>query len=205
MVRTRQRTSDAIRFIVSKLTFGSRPSAHLSIEVDTNDLGALQFPRNVGHDAMKQTQHCISIFSAFLRKGEISSFQQCRVVYSLHSISSTNTTSNHSQSTRIRSMRISSNHHQSRNGVIFENDLMNDTGSWFPETDAVLHKIKQREGCRISSCKLVCNYFRMGSLLKSTLIEISIIRYDILDEPIYKLAIYSLSHNKSPRNHKPPY
>lgn len=37
-------------FRSDKLTLGRRPATNLASEVDLDDLGALQFPRNIGHD-----------------------------------------------------------------------------------------------------------------------------------------------------------
>jgi hypothetical protein len=85
---------------------GGSPSAHLSVEVDTNDLGGLQLPRNTGHD--------------------------------VDSVGSSDTTGDHTETSSVRSVRVGSDHHETRESVVLEDDLVDDTGSRLPETNTVL-------------------------------------------------------------------
>lgn len=82
------------------------PASNLASEVNTNNLGALEFPRNSSHD--------------------------------VDSISTTNTASNHSETTSVGSMRVGTDHQTTGESVVFEDNLMDDTRTGFPETKTVL-------------------------------------------------------------------
>ena len=84
---------------------GRGPAVHLSVEVDTNDLGGLELPRDVGHD--------------------------------IDSVGSSNTTGDHTETSGVGGVRVGSDHHETWEGVVLEDDLVDDTGSWLPETDTV--------------------------------------------------------------------
>lgn len=71
---------------------GSGPSVHLSVEVDTDNLGGFEFPRDVGHD--------------------------------INSVGSSDTTSDHTETTSVGGVGIGTNHHETGNSVVFENDLV---------------------------------------------------------------------------------
>jgi hypothetical protein len=107
-----------------QLTLWRRPTVHLSVKVDTDDLGGFQLPWDVGHD--------------------------------VDSVGTSDTTSDHTEATGVWRMRVSSNHHQTWDGVVFKDDLVaedealgmiqarssgefhsHDTGSWLPEADSV--------------------------------------------------------------------
>lgn len=90
-------------------TFGSGPTANLAGQVDTNDLGALEFPRDISHD--------------------------------VDGISTTDTTSHHSETTRIGGVRIGTNHEPTGEGIVLQNNLMNDTGTRFPKAKTVLRHV----------------------------------------------------------------
>lgn len=85
---------------------GGSPSVHLSVQVDTDNLGALELPRNVGHN--------------------------------VDSVGTTDTTGDHTQTTGVGGMRVSTDHHQTGNGVVLQDDLVDNTGSRLPESDSVL-------------------------------------------------------------------
>jgi hypothetical protein len=87
-------------------TFRGGPTANLACEVHADDLGALKFPRNTGHD--------------------------------IDSIRTTNTTRDHSQTTSIGRMRVGADHETTREGVVFKDNLMDDTRARFPESKTVL-------------------------------------------------------------------
>jgi hypothetical protein len=104
------------------LTLRSGPSSDLALEPDTDNLGTLELPRDVGHD--------------------------------IDSVSSSDSARDHTETSSVRGVRIGSDHHSSGEGVVLEDDLMDDTGSGLPETDAVLKNVerrKQRELWSVSS------------------------------------------------------
>lgn len=84
---------------------GSSPAADFTSKIDTNDLGALEFPRDSSHN--------------------------------VDGVSATDTASDHTETTRVGGMRVGADHEASRESVVFENDLMNDTRAGFPEAEAV--------------------------------------------------------------------
>ena len=55
----------------------------------------------------------------------------------VYSISTTYTYGHHAETTGIRSMRIGTHHHTSRKCIVFEHNLMDDSGTRSPETDMV--------------------------------------------------------------------
>ena len=55
----------------------------------------------------------------------------------INGISTANTDGNHSQSARIGCMRICSDHHPPGNCIVFNNYLMNDSCTRFPESDSI--------------------------------------------------------------------
>jgi hypothetical protein len=84
-----------VRVVSSTLarpTLWCGPSRHLSIKVDTNDLGRLELPRDIGHN--------------------------------IDGIRTSNTTSNHTETTSVRSVRIGTDHHQSWSCVVLKDDLV---------------------------------------------------------------------------------
>ena len=85
---------------------GRSPSTQFSSELDTNDLGALDFPRNVGHD--------------------------------IDRIGTTHTNGNHTEATGVRSMTIGTDHQTTRESVVFQDNLMDNTTARLPEADSVL-------------------------------------------------------------------
>jgi hypothetical protein len=89
-----------------KLTLGSGPAAHLAVKVNTDDLGALQLPRDTSHD--------------------------------VDGVGTTDTTSDHTETTGVGGVGVGTDHHETRHGVVLKNDLVDNTGSWLPETDTVL-------------------------------------------------------------------
>lgn len=72
----------------------------------SDDLGALQLPRQTGHD--------------------------------VDGIGTTDTTGDHTQTSRVRGVRVGTDHHETGDGVVFEDDLVNNSRTWLPETDSVL-------------------------------------------------------------------
>lgn len=90
----------------SLLTLGGGPSADLALETDTDDLGALKLPGNVGHD--------------------------------VDSVGSSNTAGNHAETSGVRGVRVGSDHETSGEGVVLEDDLVDDTRSGLPEAHTVL-------------------------------------------------------------------
>lgn len=74
----------------------------------SNDLGALQLPRDPGHD--------------------------------VDGVGTTDTTGDHTETSGVGSVRVGPDHHQTGDGVVFENDLVDNSRTWFPEPDAVLHE-----------------------------------------------------------------
>lgn len=85
---------------------GGGPSSDLSLELDTDDLGALELPRDVGHN--------------------------------VDGIGSSDSTGDHTETSGVGGVRVGSDHHSSGEGVVLEDDLVDDTGSGLPETDTVL-------------------------------------------------------------------
>ena len=93
-------------------TLWSSPSANLSSKLDTNVLGAFEFPWNTSHD--------------------------------VNGNGTTNTTSNHTQTTGVRYVRVRSDHQSTRECVIFRDDLMNNARARFPESHIVLQSEMSR-------------------------------------------------------------
>lgn len=58
--------------------------------------------------------------------------------HDIHRIGSTDSDGNHAQTACIRSMRIRTHHHTSRESVIFQYHLMDDTRSRLPESQSVM-------------------------------------------------------------------
>ena len=87
-------------------TLGGSPAANLASEVDLDDLGALQLPREASHN--------------------------------IDRVGTTNTASDHAETTSVRGVRIRTNHETAGEGIVLENDLVNDTGTGPPETKTVL-------------------------------------------------------------------
>jgi hypothetical protein len=95
-----------------KHTLWSSPSANLSSKLDTDDLGAFEFPWNTSHDG--------------------------------NGNGTTNTTSNHTQTTGVRCVRVRSDHRSTGECVVFEDDLMNNARARFPESHIVLQSEMDR-------------------------------------------------------------
>jgi len=60
------------------------------------------------------------------------------ISHNINGISTTNTTSNHAQTTGIGRVRVRPDHQSTGECVILEDDLMNDTRAGFPESHIVL-------------------------------------------------------------------
>ena len=58
--------------------------------------------------------------------------------HDVDSIGTTNTASNHTETTSIRSMRICADHQTTGERIVFEDDLVDDSRAGFPETETVL-------------------------------------------------------------------
>ena len=56
----------------------------------------------------------------------------------VYSVCAAHTDSNHTETTSVWSVTICTNHHPTRERIVFENDLMNDATTWTPETNTVL-------------------------------------------------------------------
>ena len=82
--------------IALQLTFGGGPSAHLAVEVDSNDLGRLELPWDVGHH--------------------------------VDGIGTTDTTCDHTETSGVGGVRISSDHHETGDGIVLEDNLVTTTG-----------------------------------------------------------------------------
>jgi hypothetical protein len=93
-------------------TFGSRPAADLASQVDTNNLGALELPRNTSHD--------------------------------IDGVSTADTTSNHSEAARIGGVRVGTNHKPTRESIVLQYDLVNDTRTGFPKAETILRNCHLR-------------------------------------------------------------
>src|SRR5690606_34931061 len=65
--------------------------------------------------------------------------------HNVDGISTTNTNSGHTETTSIGSVRISTNQETTRESIVFEDDLMDDTGPWLPETNAILGGGRRQE------------------------------------------------------------
>ena len=89
-----------------KRTLGRSPARELASKLDTNNLGGLKLPGEVGHN--------------------------------IDGISTTDTNGGHTETTSVGSVRVSSDHETTREGVVLEDDLVNDTRAGSPETDVVL-------------------------------------------------------------------
>ena len=63
----------------------------------------------------------------------------------IYGISTTYTYCHHAETAGIRSMRISTHHHTSRECIVFEHYLMDDSGTWSPETDMVFLRNRLQE------------------------------------------------------------
>lgn len=87
-------------------TLGSSPARELASQLNTNDLGSLQFPGKVGHD--------------------------------VNSIGTADTDSSHTETTSIGSVRVSTDQETTGEGIVLEDDLMDDTGAGTPEANVVL-------------------------------------------------------------------
>lgn len=60
------------------------------------------------------------------------------ICHDVDSISTTNTTSDHTQTTRVRGVRVGTDHKSTREGIVFQNDLVDDTRARLPETETIL-------------------------------------------------------------------
>jgi hypothetical protein len=56
----------------------------------------------------------------------------------VYCVGTTNTDGDHTEATCIRRVAVGTDHHTAGEGVVFEDDLVNDTSTWLPETDVVL-------------------------------------------------------------------
>jgi hypothetical protein len=66
--------------------------------------------------------------------------------HDIDGIGSTDTTSDHTETTGVRGVRIGTDHHQTWNGVVFEDDLVDNTRTGLPESDSVLDKAQRMAG-----------------------------------------------------------
>ena len=87
-------------------TLRSSPAVDLAREVDTDDLGALEFPGEASHD--------------------------------IDGIGTTNTASNHTETTSVGGVRVRTDHETAGEGIVLKDDLVDDTGTGSPETKTVL-------------------------------------------------------------------
>jgi hypothetical protein len=85
---------------------GGGPARKVSVKLNANDLGALEFPRNVSHN--------------------------------INGISTTDTNGDHTKTTSVRGVRISTDHKTTGESIVLKDDLMDDTGTGLPETNVVL-------------------------------------------------------------------
>jgi hypothetical protein len=60
------------------------------------------------------------------------------ISHDVDGISTTDTTGDHAETSSVRCVRVGTDHESSRERIIFEDDLMNDTGARFPEPKTVL-------------------------------------------------------------------
>lgn len=66
------------------------------------------------------------------------------VGHDVHSIGTTNTAGNHTQAASVGGVRVCTNHETTREGIVFEDDLMDDARTGFPEPEAVLTKSQHK-------------------------------------------------------------
>mmetsp|Transcript_9262 Transcript_9262/g.34262 ORF Transcript_9262/g.34262 Transcript_9262/m.34262 type:complete len:209 (+) Transcript_9262:1368-1994(+) len=70
----------------------------------------------------------------------------------VNSVSSSNTNSNNAQTSCVHSVRISTNHESTWECIILQYNLMNDTRSWFPETNSVFCSRRSEEVIHLLVC-----------------------------------------------------
>ena len=88
------------------LTLRRSPATNLAGEVDLDDLGALQLPRDASHD--------------------------------INRIGTTDTARNHAETAGVGGVRVGTDHETAGEGVVLEDDLVDDTRARPPETETVL-------------------------------------------------------------------
>lgn len=89
-------------------TLGRSPPTDLASQINTNDLGALQLPRDISHD--------------------------------IDSIRAADTARDHAESAGIGRVRVGADHEAAGEGVVLEDDLVDDTRPGLPEPDSVLRE-----------------------------------------------------------------
>jgi hypothetical protein len=78
-------------------------------------------------------------FAREVHTNDLGAFKFPRNVrHNVDRIGTTDTASNHSQTTSVRGVRVSADHKSSGESVIFEDNLVNDTRAGFPEAESVL-------------------------------------------------------------------
>ncbi|KAH3659493.1 hypothetical protein OGATHE_005538 [Ogataea polymorpha] len=65
--------------------------------------------------------------------------------HNIDSVSTTNTNSQLTQTTSVRGVGVGTNQQLTWEGVVLKNDLVDDTGTWFPETNVVLGTCRCKE------------------------------------------------------------
>ena len=58
--------------------------------------------------------------------------------HDVNSIRTTDTARNHAETTSVRGVRVGTDHETTREGIVFEDDLVDDTRTWPPETKTIL-------------------------------------------------------------------
>lgn len=89
-----------------KLTLWRGPAIQFAGQLDTDDLGGLELPGQVGHN--------------------------------IDGVGTTNANSAHAETTSVGGVRISADEETTGEGVVLEQDLVDDTRAGLPETDVVL-------------------------------------------------------------------
>src|SRR5690606_32879711 len=74
----------------------------------------------------------------------------------INSISASHADGNHSKTSGIYSVRIGSDHHATRERIVFQHYLVDDTSTWFPETNTIFIR-NRREEVKYLAALFVCN------------------------------------------------
>ena len=60
--------------------------------------------------------------------------------HDINRIRTTDTASDHAETAGVGGMRVGTDHETTGEGIVLEDNLVDDTGAWPPETEAVLRK-----------------------------------------------------------------
>ena len=60
--------------------------------------------------------------------------------HDINRIRTTDTASDHAETAGVGGMRVGTDHETAGEGIVLEDNLVDDTGAWPPETEAVLRK-----------------------------------------------------------------